>query len=91
MPTTEVDEALGRFVAAVDAEGLGVYGVHLRQGEETASHGWRSDDRENLYSVSKAVCAIATGIAIDEGLLFAGHQHHRRLPGHGRTARVSPR
>lgn len=66
---TSAESVLGRFVAAVESEGLGVYGVHIRVGDETASHRWRSDDRENLYSVSKGVCAIATGMAIDEGLL----------------------
>jgi len=66
---TSAETVLGRFVAAVESEGLGVYGVHIRVGDENASHRWRSDDRENLYSVSKGVCAIATGMAIDEGLL----------------------
>jgi CubicO group peptidase (beta-lactamase class C family) len=66
---TSAETVLGRFVAAVESEGLDVYGVHIRVGDETASHRWRSDDRENLYSVSKGVCAIATGMAIDEGLL----------------------
>lgn len=28
-----------------------------------------SDDRVNVYSVSKGVCAVAAGIAVDEGLL----------------------
>jgi len=81
MPTAEVEVALGRFVAAVEAEGLGVYGVHLRRGEETASHRWRSDDRENLYWVSKGVCALATGIAIDEGLLTLDTGVGDGLPG----------
>ncbi len=81
MPTTDVEAALGSFVAAVDAEGLGVYGVHLRRGEETASHRWRSDDRENLYSVSKGVCAIATGIAIDERLITLDTRVGDALPG----------
>ncbi|NNC10873.1 serine hydrolase [Planctomonas sp. JC2975] len=60
---------LEHFVAAVDAEKLGVYGVRIRVGDHVASHRWRSDDRENLYSVSKGVCALATGMAIDEGLI----------------------
>jgi CubicO group peptidase (beta-lactamase class C family) len=61
--------ALARFADAVDREGLGVYGVEVRIGDERAARRWRSDDRENLYSVSKGVCAIATGIAIAEGVL----------------------
>ncbi|GAA2752914.1 serine hydrolase domain-containing protein [Amnibacterium kyonggiense] len=62
-------DALRSFVAAVDHEGLGVHGVAIRVGDERAAHRWRSDDRENLYSVSKGVCALAAGIAVDEGLL----------------------
>ncbi|HEV7183032.1 MAG TPA: serine hydrolase [Leifsonia sp.] len=66
---TTAQAALEGFVAAVESEGLGVYGVRIRVGDETAAHRWRSDDRENLYSVSKGVCAIAIGMAIDKGLL----------------------
>jgi CubicO group peptidase (beta-lactamase class C family) len=60
---------LHTIVAAVDAEGLCAYGVHVLVGEDEAQHRWRSDDRENLYSVSKGVCALAVGIAIDENLI----------------------
>jgi CubicO group peptidase (beta-lactamase class C family) len=62
-------DALRTFVATVDREGLGAYGVEIRVGQERAAHRWRSDDRENLYSVSKGVCALAAGIAVDEGVL----------------------
>jgi CubicO group peptidase (beta-lactamase class C family) len=60
---------LDSFVADVDAERLGAYGVHVLVGSEEAQHRWRSDDRENLYSVSKGVCALAVGMAIDEGVV----------------------
>jgi len=63
---TPADEALQRFVRGVDLEGLGVYGVHVLIGSDVAQHRWRSDDRVNLYSVSKGVCALAVGIAIAE-------------------------
>ncbi len=69
MTAPGLERSLERFVSAVDAEGLGVYGVHLRRSAETAVHRWRSDDRVNLYSVSKGICALAVGIAVDEGLL----------------------
>lgn len=78
---TSAEAILDRFVAAVDSEGLGVYGVHIRAGDETASHRWRSDDRENLYSVSKGVCALATGMAIDEGLLTLDLRAEDVFPG----------
>lgn len=61
--------ALERFVTAVGREGIGVYGVEIRIGDDRASHRWRSDDRENVYSLSKGVCALAVGIAVEEGLL----------------------
>ena len=58
-----------RFVTAVDAERLGAYGVHVLVGEDSAAHRWRSDDRVNIYSASKGVCALAIGMAISEGAL----------------------
>lgn len=75
------ESAVRSFVRAVDAEGLGVYGVHVRRGRETASHRWRSDDRVNLYSVSKGVCALAVGVAVDEGLLTLDTTVADLLPG----------
>jgi CubicO group peptidase (beta-lactamase class C family) len=66
---TAPDAALDAFVTAVNAEDLGIYGVHILIGGHEAQHRWRSDDRENLYSVSKGVCALAVGMAIDEGAI----------------------
>ncbi|GAA1130165.1 serine hydrolase domain-containing protein [Microbacterium natoriense] len=63
------DDVLRRIVAEVDAEELGAYGIHVLIGDDTAAHRWRSDDRVNLYSVSKGVSALAAGIAVDEGIL----------------------
>ncbi|MFF1876690.1 serine hydrolase domain-containing protein [Leifsonia sp. NPDC058230] len=72
---------LARFVDGVDAEGLGAYGVHVLVGRMKSEHRWRSDDRENLYSVSKGVCAIAAGIAIDEGVIALDATVPDTLPG----------
>lgn len=58
-----------RIVRAIDEERLGAYGLHVLVGQESAQHRWRSDDRVNLYSVSKGVSALAAGIAVDEGIL----------------------
>ena len=66
---TTAAAALDRFTDAVERERLGVYGVCIRIGKDRASHRWRSDDREKLFSLSKGVCAIAAGIAVEEGLL----------------------
>ncbi|MFC4244767.1 serine hydrolase domain-containing protein [Gryllotalpicola reticulitermitis] len=60
---------LSRFVAGVDREQLGAYGVHVRIGDDVAEHRWRSDDRENVYSASKGVCALAIGMAVGDGIL----------------------
>ncbi|MDH8676881.1 serine hydrolase domain-containing protein [Fusibacter bizertensis] len=51
-------------------QNLGLYGIHVYQhGKTIAEHRFRSDDRENLYSASKTVVAIAVGIAELENLL----------------------
>jgi hypothetical protein len=52
-------DALARLVEDIDRERLGAYGAVVRIGDDEAAHRWRSDDRENLYSVSKGVCALA--------------------------------
>lgn len=66
---TAADEVVQAFATQVDREGLGAYGIHAIVGDDEAQYRWRSDDRENVYSVSKGVCALAAGIALDEGLL----------------------
>ncbi|WP_348788609.1 serine hydrolase [Leifsonia sp. NPDC080035] len=77
---SDADLLLSRFVRSVDREGLGAYGAVALVGEEESEHRWRSDDRENLYSVSKGVSALAAGIAIDEGLLSPGTTVLEALP-----------
>lgn len=65
----DAERILRDFVAGVDLEGLGAYGAHVSVGGSEASHRWRSDDRENIYSVSKGLCALAVGMAVDDGLV----------------------
>ncbi|MFC9558098.1 serine hydrolase domain-containing protein [Agromyces sp. NPDC056965] len=77
---TSAASVLDRFVTAVDDEGLCAYGVHVLVGDDAAQHRWRSDDRVNLYSVSKGVSALAAGIAIDAGLLSADSRAGELLP-----------
>ena len=49
---------------------LGVRAVHLhRAGHSELSHRFADDTAENIYSVSKAVTALAVGIAAAQGLL----------------------
>ena len=66
---TTATDVLDRMVTAIDAERLGAYGVHVLVGDDEAQHRWRSDDRVDIYSVSKGVSALAAGIAVDDGLL----------------------
>lgn len=73
--------ALDRLVRAIDADALTAYGAHVLVGDDEAQHRWRSDDRENLYSVSKGVCALAAGIAVDEGVLTLDTRVPEVLPG----------
>lgn len=73
-------DALARLVEGIDRERLGAYGAVVRIGDDEVAHRWRSDDRENLYSVSKGVCALAVGIAVDEGILSLDTRVPELLP-----------
>lgn len=66
---SRLERALAAYIGAVDAERLGAYGVHVQHGEQELEHRWRSDDRVDLYSVSKGVAALAVGIGVDQGVL----------------------
>jgi len=61
---------LADFVRADRERGLGTYGISVqRDGEPPVEHRFRSDDRVNLYSVSKGFTAVALGLAQAEGRL----------------------
>jgi len=66
---TAAASVLDALVASIDTHRLGAYGVHVLVDDDEVHHRWRSDDRENLYSVSKGVCALAASIAVDEGVI----------------------
>jgi len=74
------DDALARLVEGIDRERLGAYGAVVRIGDDEVAHRWRSDDRENLYSVSKGVVALAVGIAVDAGILSLDTRVPELLP-----------
>ncbi|MEU4162381.1 serine hydrolase domain-containing protein [Actinoplanes sp. NPDC026670] len=64
------DDLLADFVRADREQSLGTYGIHVhREGRPPVEHRFRSDDRVNLYSVSKTFTAVAIGIAESEGRL----------------------
>jgi CubicO group peptidase (beta-lactamase class C family) len=65
---TSAQSVLEYVVRGIEQERLGAYGVHVLIGDDAATHRWRSDERENIYSVSKGVCALAMGMAVDEGI-----------------------
>lgn len=61
---------LDDFSKRMQEANLNIYGVVVRQhGKEIASKRWRSDNRVNIYSISKAFTSVGIGIAQDEGLL----------------------
>ncbi|GAA4193536.1 serine hydrolase domain-containing protein [Microbacterium oryzae] len=65
---TSAQSVLEYVVRGIEQERLGAYGLHVLIRGDTAEHRWRSDERENIYSVSKGVCALAMGMAVDEGI-----------------------
>ena len=63
-------ELVDGFVQSAQDNGMQLYGVHVyRRGEEPVERRLRSDDRENLQSVSKTFVSVALGIAEAEGRL----------------------
>src|ERR1700683_787541 len=63
-------ELVDGLVQAAQSNGMELYGVHVyRRGEEPSERRLRSDDRENLWSVSKTFVSVALGIAGAEGRL----------------------
>jgi len=47
--------------------GFAAHGLHVRVGDTVAQHRWTPDEREEIHSVTKALCVLAAGIATDEG------------------------
>ncbi|WOF24672.1 serine hydrolase [Microbacterium betulae] len=78
---TAARKALDRFVHGVDGEALGAHGVHVLVGDDAAEHRWRADDREDIHSAAKGVCALAVGMAVDEGLVSIDEPVATYLPG----------
>lgn len=57
------------LVARIDDTGFGAHGLHVRVGDDVATHRWTPDKREEIHSVAKAVAVLAAGIGVDEGLM----------------------
>jgi CubicO group peptidase (beta-lactamase class C family) len=63
-------DVLADFVRANEVDDLGVYAIHVHRADgPPVVHRMRSDDRVNLYSVSKGFTAVALGLAEAEGRL----------------------
>ncbi|MFF7682626.1 serine hydrolase domain-containing protein [Microbacterium sp. NPDC007973] len=68
------------LVARIDDTGFRAHGVHVRVGDDTATHRWTPDVREEIHSVAKAVAVLAAGIAADEGLISLDEPVSELLP-----------
>lgn len=68
------------LVARIDDTGFRAHGVHVRVGDDTATHRWTPDVREEIHSVAKAVAVLAAGIAVDEGLVSLDEPVSALLP-----------
>jgi CubicO group peptidase (beta-lactamase class C family) len=63
-------ELIDALVRSAEREGMELYGVHIyRRGAEPVERRLRSDDRVNVWSVSKTFTSVALGIAEAEGRL----------------------
>ena len=81
MESSRAASVIAAIAEEIDRERLGAYGVHVLVDEDEAEHRWRSDDRVNVYSASKGVCALAVGIAVDAGILSLESRVGELLPG----------
>jgi len=68
------------LVARIDETGFAAHGLHVRVGDEIATHRWTPDVREEIHSVAKAVAVLAAGIAADEGLVSLDEPVRSMLP-----------
>ncbi len=68
------------LVARIDQTGFAAHGLHVRVGEEIATHRWTPDVHEEIHSVAKAVAVLAAGIAADEGLVSLDEPVGSMLP-----------
>jgi CubicO group peptidase (beta-lactamase class C family) len=90
MATREVDGVQVGLLGlrqAVAERGLGLEGIHItRAGEEPVAFRWVSDDRRDIYSVSKTFTSVAVGIARADGLLDLDDPVLTHLPEFKNTA-----
>jgi CubicO group peptidase (beta-lactamase class C family) len=66
---TRADHLRDTIAARIDDTGFSAHGLHVRVGDDVATHRWAPDERREIHSVCKAVAVLAAGIAADEGLV----------------------
>lgn len=74
--------ARDRLVDIAEAQGFAAHGLHVRVGEESADHRWTPDVREDVHSIAKGVCVLATALAADDGLIRRDDAVAALLPDH---------
>ncbi|MCD2168492.1 serine hydrolase [Microbacterium sp. JC 701] len=77
---TRADALRDEIVARIDETGFGAHGLHVRVGDDEATHRWTPDVREEIHSVAKAVAVLAAGLAADEGLVDLDEPVARLVP-----------
>lgn len=78
---TRAQTVRDRLVAEVEHAGFRAHGLHVLVGDDVAEHRWSPDVRREVHSVAKAVCALAAGVAADEGRLSLDEPVAAWLPG----------
>ena len=64
---TRADDLRDAIAARIDETGFDAHGLHVRVGDDVATHRWAPDVREEIHLVAKAIAVLAAGIAADEG------------------------
>ncbi len=71
---------LDRIVGEIGERGFRAHGLHVLVGDDVAEHRWTVDVREDIQSVTKGLCALATLRAADEGLISLDAPVSQYLP-----------
>ncbi|PYY37989.1 hydrolase [Curtobacterium sp. MCJR17_055] len=66
---TRAETVRDAVVAEVARTGFRAHGLHVLVGDDDAEHRWTPDVREDVQSIAKGVCVIATGIAVADGAI----------------------
>jgi CubicO group peptidase (beta-lactamase class C family) len=73
-------DLLDALVRHVDTTGFAAHGLHVLVGDDSAEHHWTPDVRREVHSVAKGIAVLATGIAVDDGLVDVDAPVSTHLP-----------